>query len=222
MCHVSTLLLFRHNIRLSVYCGVHLNPLRKPITQEVRSNKFSMSRLSRDHAPPPRTPSKIPVTPAAAKRALSEEQKQELHEAFELFDSEKTGKIDYHELKVAMRSLGFDVKKPEVLSLMEEHDVTGSGYIGYDEFVDIMARRIAERSPEEELRKAFELFDEDGTGRISLRNLRRVVSVSGVAVFTGCLRVVRQQRRAEFLIDARHLPSSSSPQAQRQAPPGQR
>ena len=89
------------------------------------------------------------------------------------------GKIDYHELKVAMRSLGFDVKKAEALALMDEHDVVGSGYIGYDEFLDIMARRIAERSPEEELRKAFELFDEDGTGRISLRNLRHVVKELG-------------------------------------------
>ena len=89
------------------------------------------------------------------------------------------GKIDYHELKVAMRSLGFDVKKAEALALMDEHDVVGSGYIGYDEFLDIMARRIADRSPEEELRKAFELFDEDGTGRISLRNLRHVVKELG-------------------------------------------
>lgn len=78
-----------------------------------------------------------------------------------------------------MRSLGFDVKKAEVLAIMEEHDVVGSGFIGYDEFLDIMARRIAERSPEEELRKAFELFDEDGTGRISLRNLRHVVKELG-------------------------------------------
>ena len=32
---------------------------------------------------------------------LSEEQKQEIKEAFDLFDSEKTGQIDYHELKVS-------------------------------------------------------------------------------------------------------------------------
>ena len=59
------------------------------------------------------------------------------------------------------RSSAHDVDKAEALALMDEHDVVGSGYIGYDEFLDIMARRIAERSPEEELRKAFELFDED-------------------------------------------------------------
>ncbi len=42
---------------------------------------------------------------------LSDEQKQEIKEAFELFDTDKDGAVDYHELKVAMRALGFDLKK---------------------------------------------------------------------------------------------------------------
>mgnify|MGYP005993679445 CR=1 FL=1 len=39
---------------------------------------------------------------------LSDEQKQEVKEAFDLFDSEKTGKIDYYELKVCPRLLCLD------------------------------------------------------------------------------------------------------------------
>ena len=34
------------------------------------------------------------------RRELSEEQKQEIQEAFNLFDSDKDNAIDYHELKV--------------------------------------------------------------------------------------------------------------------------
>ena len=34
------------------------------------------------------------------KAELTEDQKQELKEAFELFDADKTGTIDLHELKV--------------------------------------------------------------------------------------------------------------------------
>lgn len=49
---------------------------------------------------------------------LTEDQRQELREAFELFDANKTGSIDLHELKVLMRALGFDVKKPEVIKMV--------------------------------------------------------------------------------------------------------
>ena len=37
-----------------------------------------------------------------ARPELTEEQKSEIREAFELFDTEKTGKLDYHELKVGL------------------------------------------------------------------------------------------------------------------------
>ena len=110
---------------------------------------------------------------------LSDEQRQEIKEAFELFDTDKTGTIDYHELKVAMRALGFDVKKQEVLQLMREYDRDGAGQIEYPDFLEIMTHKIQERDPVEEILKAFKLFDEDNTGRISVRNLRRVARELG-------------------------------------------
>ena len=36
------------------------------------------------------------------RQELTEEQKQEIKEAFDLFDTDKSGSIDYHELKVNM------------------------------------------------------------------------------------------------------------------------
>ena len=66
--------------------------------------------------------------------ALTDEQRQEIKEAFELFDTDKDGAIDYHELKVAMRALGFDLKKAEVLKLLRDHDKTNSGLLEWDDF----------------------------------------------------------------------------------------
>ena len=49
--------------------------------------------------------------PKKFRTEITEEQKQEIKEAFDLFDSESTGAIDAKELKVAMRALGFEPKK---------------------------------------------------------------------------------------------------------------
>ena len=68
---------------------------------------------------------------------LSEDQRQELREAFELFDADKTGTIDIHELKVLMRALGFDVKKNDVLKLVHEADNTNNGNVNFDLFIEI-------------------------------------------------------------------------------------
>ncbi|KAG6898775.1 Centrin-3, partial [Termitomyces sp. T159_Od127] len=68
---------------------------------------------------------------------LSEEQKQEIKEAFELFDTDKDGCVDYHELKVAMRALGFDLKKAEVLKLLRDHDKTNRGLMDFEDFAKI-------------------------------------------------------------------------------------
>ncbi|TFK42153.1 Ca2+-binding EF-hand superfamily protein [Crucibulum laeve] len=114
-----------------------------------------------------------------ARPELSDEQKQEIKEAFELFDTDKDGCVDYHELKVAMRALGFDLKKAEVLKILRDHDKTGHGLMDFEDFAKIMSERILARDPMEEIRRAFQLFDDDNTGKISLRNLRRVAKEIG-------------------------------------------
>ena len=42
-----------------------------------------------------------------------------------------------------------------------------------------VSEKYAERDPEEEIRKAFQLFDDDHTGKISLRNMKRVARELG-------------------------------------------
>jgi hypothetical protein len=61
----------------------------------------------------------------STKPELSQDQKQELREAFELFDADKTGSIDLHELKVLMRALGFDVKKPDIIRMVHGESFFG-------------------------------------------------------------------------------------------------
>lgn len=65
---------------------------------------------------------------------LLNEQKQEIREAFSLFDMNNDGLLDYHELKVALRALGFDLLKREVLDLIHEYDSDGLNLISYENF----------------------------------------------------------------------------------------
>lgn len=131
--------------------------------------------------------------------ALNDDQRDEVNEAFALFDLDKDNHIDYHELKVAMKALGFDLPKQEILGILSNYGVpassigngkaavgtgTGQGAPGrlllpLQAFQTVMAHRIAARDPKEEILRAFELFDEGGKGTISLADLRRVARELG-------------------------------------------
>jgi centrin-1 len=115
----------------------------------------------------------------AAPRALDADQLEELKEAFNLFDTDGNGTIDAKELKAAMRALGFEVKKADVRALIASIDKDESGAIDFAEFVDMMTGRMGDRDSKEEIAKVFSLFDPEGTGKISFRDLKRVVTELG-------------------------------------------
>merc|ERR1712127_1084932 len=83
------------------------------------------------------------------------------------------------EIKVAMRALGFEPKREEIKKLISEVDKDGSGVIDFPEFLDVMTAKMAERDPREEMMKAFRLFDDDESGKISFKNLKRVAKELG-------------------------------------------
>lgn len=115
----------------------------------------------------------------STKFELTEEQKADIKEAFDLFDPNSTGTIDPKELKVAMRALGFEPKKEEIKKMVAEIDKDESGKIRFEEFLHLMTIKMAEKDVKEEILKAFKLFDDDNTGKISFANLKRVAETLG-------------------------------------------
>merc|ERR1711907_769990 len=58
-------------------------------------------------------------------------------------------------------------------------DDDGSGTIEFPEFMTMMSQKILSRDPKDEILKAFRLFDDDETGKISFKNLKRVAKELG-------------------------------------------
>ena len=73
---------------------------------------------------------------------MTEEQRQEIKEAFDLFDTDGSGFIDAKELKVAMRALGFEPSKDEVKRMMSEADREGTGKIAHKDFQELMQSKM--------------------------------------------------------------------------------
>lgn len=114
------------------------------------------------------------------RRELTSEQKQEIVEAFDLFDTDKDRELSYYEFKVALRALGFELKKTEVLQILQDYNVKeNTGKLAFEDFNDIVTDMILDRDPTAEIIRAFKLFDDDDSGRITYRNLKKVAKELG-------------------------------------------
>eukprot|EP00927_Polykrikos_kofoidii_P064592 TRINITY_DN59967_c0_g1_i1.p1 TRINITY_DN59967_c0_g1~~TRINITY_DN59967_c0_g1_i1.p1 ORF type:complete len:170 (+),score=48.31 TRINITY_DN59967_c0_g1_i1:73-582(+) len=107
-------------------------------------------------------------------RELTDQQRLEIKGAFDLFDTDGSGSIDAKELHVAMRTLGFDASKHEIERMIADVDDDGSGEIDFGEFLQMMTKKMLNKDPKEEMMKLFKFFDDDETGRITMKNLQRV------------------------------------------------
>merc|ERR1712216_855291 len=116
---------------------------------------------------------------AKKKGGLSEEQMEEIREAFNLFDGDQSGAIDVRELKAAMRALGFEVKNEELKKMVSDVDNDGNGTFEFQEFLQMMTGKMGEKDSREDIEKVFKLFDDDNTNKISFRNLARVAEELG-------------------------------------------
>lgn len=68
---------------------------------------------------------------------------------------------------------------PSFFSSLLLSSCSGSGTIDFNEFLEMMTSKMSERDSREEILKAFRLFDDDETGKITLKNLRRVAKEIG-------------------------------------------
>ena len=89
------------------------------------------------------------------------------------------GEIDAREFKAVLKAMDFEAHKPDIKRMFEEVNKGMTQTINFEEFVRIMVPRMPDQNSREEVLKTFKLFDIDGTGKIALKDLKRIVTEIG-------------------------------------------
>jgi hypothetical protein len=87
---------------------------------------------------------KGPAKKKIERPGLTEDEIEELREAFNLFDTEATNKIDPRELKSAMQSLGFESKNPTIFNMIADLESLGRE-VDFEEFLDGITSRLGDK-----------------------------------------------------------------------------
>jgi Ca2+-binding EF-hand superfamily protein len=121
---------------------------------------------------------------------LTPSQESEIRSAFDMFTTTSNPDIiPTNKVKTAMKALGLDtISTSEMSAILSALDDEKTGSVEWDMFLQVMALKLAHEEesgnegPERrqrEIRRAFELFDSEGRGVITLSDLRRVAGVLG-------------------------------------------
>ena len=116
-------------------------------------------------------------------QALSNEEMEEIKQAFELFDTNNTGKINPAELKQAMQSLGFNDRNPTIFAMICDLDTpqaAKNGGIDLETFVDAINNKLGDKDSEEGIKRIFQLFTSDPNAEsIDATDLHRIAKELG-------------------------------------------
>ena len=86
------------------------------------------------------------------------------------------------EVRAAMYSNDFGSKNQTIYQMIADLEADGSGQIDFEEFLQLMTARVSDKDTRENIRKIFNLFDDEKTGYISIKNLRRVAKELGETI----------------------------------------
>lgn len=110
---------------------------------------------------------------------LSEDKIAEFKAAFELFDTDETGRITWIELGKVFKNFGQHLSREELEEMIKEVDIEGYGYIDFEGFLELVTKKVKDTETEEELFEAFKTFDKEGNGYFTVSELTAVLKSLG-------------------------------------------
>lgn len=90
---------------------------------------------------------------------LEQRKNDEIKEVFNLFDTERKGMINGHNMKICFKTLDIDIKQEEIeesLKKLFNKEITQT--FKYEEFFQFAKKKLNEKNPDEEYDKQFKLL----------------------------------------------------------------
>ncbi|KAF5742736.1 hypothetical protein HS088_TW09G00796 [Tripterygium wilfordii] len=104
----------------------------------------------------------------------------ELKRVFQMFDRNGDGRITKKELNESLENMGIFIPDKELAQMIEKIDVNGDGCVDIEEFGVLYQSIMDERDHEEDMMEAFNVFDQNGDGFITVDELRSVLGSLGL------------------------------------------
>ncbi|CAN8286682.1 unnamed protein product [Cochlearia groenlandica] len=138
-----------------------------------------------------------PPSPSPSKTATN---LSELKRVFEMFDKNNDGRITKEELNDSLENLGIYIPDKDLTQMIQKLDSNGDGCVDIEEFESLYKTIVDEHrndgeTEEEDMRDAFNVFDQDRDGFITVEELRSVMGSLGLKqgrTLEGCKKMIMQ------------------------------
>ncbi|KAI8570700.1 hypothetical protein RHMOL_Rhmol01G0056600 [Rhododendron molle] len=166
-------------------------------SQTTKLVEWSRSSLTKVFSPQRVVPSPTENEGVVRSGTSHRKAEAELRNVFATFDKNKDGFITKQELRVSMRNVGVDMSEAEAAEMVEKVDSNGDGLIDFDEFCELFdsmaggdRASVGGGGGEEAgeggggegdfMKEAFDVFDGDRDGLITVEELGLVLSSLGM------------------------------------------
>merc|ERR1711997_68660 len=116
---------------------------------------------------------------------LSKEDVEKYQEAFSVWDKNSSGRISMAELSDMLENLGKKPTETDLEDILEDLDTDATAGIDFAEFLILMTKTSGNLERQDELRKAFNVMDTDGDGKISGDDLQTILKKLGINIGDG-------------------------------------
>ncbi|XP_075077991.1 putative calcium-binding protein CML19 [Nicotiana tabacum] len=146
-------------------------------------NKSYFSRLRKRFSLKKATTTTITTTITTDYLSMSSSSKSnnsgELERVFTYFDENGDGKVSPAELRRCVKAVGGELTVEEAEMAVRLSDSDGDGLLGLEDFTKLMEGMEEERNKESELIGAFGMYEMEGSGYITPKSLKMMLSRLG-------------------------------------------